>query len=136
MIRKKISYALLVCCLGILVTSCKDEDKTSDLIVGTWKLTAVQVDGNSEDISTKADLIQFQANSIFQSYNSSAGVKTRGGWSYEGNMLNISLDLPAAYYIESVNSTSLELKRYDIKEEGGLQTTLLFYEKANDDLIP
>lgn len=115
---------------------CQDEIKTSDQIVGTWKLTKLQINGNSEDISSMSDLIQFQANSIYQSYNTTTEEKNRGGWSYQGNMLNISLDLPAAYYIESVNATTLELKRFDFETNGNLKTSLYFYEKTNDNLIP
>ncbi|MDD3078807.1 MAG: lipocalin family protein [Paludibacter sp.] len=136
MIRKKFSYVLLFCCLSLLSTACKEDVDIPDLLVGTWQLTEVKVNEQSEDISDKTDLIQFQANSIYQSYNTTTEEKNRGGWSYQGNMLNISLDLPAAYYVETISENSLELKRFDFGTDGELLTTQLFYEKAADDLIP
>ena len=121
--------------LFMTISACSKEDKADnmrDTIVGTWKLTSVSIDGSSADISTYPDLIQFQSNSIFQAYNTSTKVKNRGGWSYEGEMLNISIYLPAAFYIKNVDTKNLSLQRYDFNTEGSLKTTIQQYQRTDD----
>lgn len=136
MIRNFFSYMLWLCCLGLFATSCEQKENLAEKLAGTWQLTILRVNGQSEDISTKTGLIQFQVNSVFQSYNLSTGEKNRGGWSFTGNMLNISLDLPAAYYVQLVDAEMMTLKRLDFDDDGSLKTTELDYVKVDDNLFP
>jgi hypothetical protein len=135
MSRKKYFFYNIVLLLFLPIFFFILDDKADDMrnaIVGTWKLTSVTVDGANMDISTYPNLIQFQANTIFQAYNSSTSVKNRGGWSYEGEMLNISLYLPAAFYIMNIDAKNLTLKRYDFNTDGSLRTTIQQYQLTND----
>lgn len=48
-------------------------------------------------------------------------------------MLNISVDLPAAYYVIKVDEVSLTLKRLDFKSDSSLQTTIKEYKRVDED---
>jgi hypothetical protein len=98
-------------------------------IVGSWQLSSVQINGTDVDLTAYPDIIQFQANYIFESKNSTNNETVRGGWSYEGDMLNISVYLPAAFYIVKVDSQNLILKRLDFNSSGLLIETILNYRK-------
>ena len=134
MSRKKFFFYGAVLFLFLSVSACNKDNEADDIrdaIVGTWKLTSVTVDGANSD-SSYPDLIQFQENFIFQAYTTETGVKNRGGWSYEGDMLNISIYLPAAFYIMNLDSKNLSLKRYDFKTDGALQTSVQQYQRTSD----
>jgi hypothetical protein len=98
-------------------------------IVGSWQLSSVQIDGTNADLTAYPNTVQFKANYIFESKNSADSETVRGGWSYEGNMLNISVYLPAAFYIVKVDSQNLILKRLDFNSSGLLIETILNYRK-------
>ncbi|MFV0469168.1 MAG: lipocalin family protein [Dysgonomonas sp.] len=137
MTKKYFSFLLLLS-FAICFVSCNDdEDSVQDRIVGTWQLQSMQEDGQAVSIIGQDDLVQFQSNSIFLRYNSSAtSAVKRGGWSYTGGMLNISLDLPAAYYVLNLNANELKIKRLDFATTGLVKTTEFVYNKVSDDLIP
>ena len=141
MLKKKYFFFIVVLPLIFSIASCDKEDKADEVrkaIVGTWELISVTVDGqalDADELLSYPSLVQFQSNSIFQVYNQSTGKKTRGGWSYEGDMLNISLYLPAAFYIMDVNSVNLNLKRYDFNEDSSLRNTFLRYQRVDDSKI-
>jgi len=135
MSRKNYFFYAVVLSLFISILACSKDDDSKNMrndIVGTWKLTSVSVNGSNADTSTYPDLIQFQSNSIFQAYTTSTSTKNRGGWSYEGDMLNISLYLPGAYYITSINNQNLTLQRYDFNTDGSLKTTIQQYQRTAD----
>jgi len=138
MSRKKFFFYAVALSLFLPVFSCSKDDAAENMrndIVGTWKLTSVSIDGSNADISTFPDLIQFQEKFIFQEYRSSTSTKTRGGWSYEGDMLNISIYLPAAFYVVSITNQNLTLKRYDFNTDGSLRTTIQQYQRTADSEI-
>ncbi len=134
--KNRFSYFLLLSVVMLLFVSCDKDDDTSDKIVGTWQLTKMEVDGQQQDISDTTDILQFQSNSLFVRFIVSTSQKIRGGWSYEGDMLNISPDLPAAYYVVSANGSELILKRIDFNTDGSLKTTIISYQKVADEMIP
>ena len=137
MLRKQTLPHLLFIGFIILFAACdKDETNVGEMLVGTWQLKTVMIDGNPVDITGRQDMIQFQNNSIYQACNTTETSKIRGGWSYIDDMLNISTDLPAAYYILEINSVTLSLERFDFKSDGSLQSTVLNYEKVSDSLFP
>jgi hypothetical protein len=136
---KKRLFTLTVCCLFLSFLSCEDENEADNIknaIAGTWQLTSVKIDGTEAATSSFPDVIQFQPNFIFQSYNTSTQIKVRGGWSYEGDMLNISVDLPASYYVLNANAQNLSLKRLDFNTGGDISTTILEYRNTSDLEIP
>lgn len=128
---------LLFAPMFFLIGCSDDEDSVQDLIVGTWQLQSVQENGQDVSITGLDNAMRFQSNSIFIRYNTTtAATPKRGGWSYEGDMLNISLDLPAAYYVINLNSTELRLKKLGFFDNGDLKTTELVYTKVEDSVIP
>jgi hypothetical protein len=135
---KHLFLYLFLCCLLPLSFSCEDKDEADNLrnaIIGTWQLTSVQINGVSAEPSAYPDdIIQFQPNYIFQSYNTTTEETTRGEWSYEDEMLNISIYLPVAFYVLEANAQNLSLKRLDFNSEGTLTTTIQEYRKINDEL--
>ncbi|GBU06799.1 hypothetical protein AwDysgo_01300 [Bacteroidales bacterium] len=137
MIRiKKITSLLIILCVGLFVAcSSNDEDKVEDRLVGTWEIQSLLTNEENSPISSVDDLIQFQAIKIYQSYKTAETKKQRGGWSYTGNMLNISLDLPAAYYLLKVDANELTLKRLDFKADGSLQSQIRQYKRVEDSRI-
>lgn len=134
--KNRFSYFLLLSVVMLLFASCDKDDDTSGKIVGTWQLTKMEVDGQQQDISDTTDILQFQSNSLFVRFIVSTSQKIRGGWSYEGDMLNISPDLPAAYYVVNANGSELILKRIDFNTDGSLKTTIISYQKVADEMIP
>jgi hypothetical protein len=123
--------------LSMLFFSCKDKDETGGMknaITGTWQLISVQKDGVNADLTTFPDKIQFQANYIFQSYNTTTQVKIRGGWSYEGDMLNISVYLPVAFYVLKADAQHLTLKRLDFNAQGILGETIQEYRRTTESI--
>ena len=135
MSRKNYFSYSVVLSVFLMIFSCSKDNDAKNMredIVGTWKLTSVTVNGSNADTSTYFDIIQFQSNSIFQEYNTSTSSKNRGGWSYEGDMLNISLYLPAAFYITSINNKNLTLQRYDFNNDGSIRTTIQQYQRTTD----
>jgi hypothetical protein len=123
----------------LLFFGCEDKNEAEEIranLVGTWQLTSVQIDGATTDIAAYPGFIQFQENRIFLSYNATTDELTRGGWSYEGSMLNVSTDLPAAYYVLHVDGKTLSLKRQDFNTTGGLIATIRDYQRTGDEQIP
>jgi hypothetical protein len=124
----------------LLSFSCSEDRSEAEEIqanlAGTWQLTSIQIDGLPVDISAYPGFIRLQENKIYLSYNATTETLTRGGWSYEGNMLNISTDLPAAYYVEHADGKTLSLKREDFNADGKLSTTIQDYQQADDSQIP
>jgi hypothetical protein len=123
----------------LFFSCCEDKNEAEEIqtnLVGTWQLTSVQIDGATTDIAAYPGFIQFQENRIFLSYNATSGLVTRGGWSYEGNMLSVSTDLPAAYYVLHADGKTLSLKRQDFNTTGGLIATVRDYQRTGDEQIP
>jgi len=135
MSKKNYFFYGIVLLLILSINACKKNNEADDMrnaVVGTWKLSSLTVDGTSVDSSSYPDLIQFQSGSIFQAYNSSSNIKIRGEWSYEGEMLNITSYLPAAFYIMNVDGQNLTLKRLDFNTNGSLRTTIQQYQRTAD----
>jgi len=130
--KKKIVYLLFVGFIG-LSTGCEQEVDICDSIVGTWELQRLIIDEQEVSLVEKKQWIAFQANSIYLSYQSETNIQNRGGWSFSGQMLNISVDLPAAYYVIKVDEVSLTLKRLDFKSDSSLQTTIKEYKRVDED---
>jgi hypothetical protein len=123
----------------LFFSGCEDKNEAEEIqanLVGTWQLTSVQIDGATTDIAAYPGFVRFQENRIFLSYNTVTGELTRGGWSYEGNMLNVSTDLPAAYYVLHADGKTLSLKRQDFNTNGELSTTIRDYQLTGDEQIP
>jgi hypothetical protein len=134
---------LLITLAAILIflpfSSCENKDEAEDIrtnLAGTWQLASVRIDGLAVDTGAYPEFIRLQENRIFLSYDAATELLIRGGWSYEGNMLNISTDLPAAYYIEQADGKTLSLKRLDFNADGKLSTTVRDYRRTDDSQIP
>jgi hypothetical protein len=128
---------LLIFCFPILFFACEEKneaDSVRNAIVGKWKLLSVAIDGVEADVTAYPDNIEFQSNAVFQSGHSTTQETVRGGWSYEGDILNISVYLLAAFYVLKADAQQLLLKRLDFNAEGTLTTTILEYRRTGDEL--
>jgi hypothetical protein len=129
------SKVLTFCALVLLPLSCKKESaSTEDLILGKWTLTEKTVDQVPVILSDceKLNTIEFRLNNFCLLYDGCAADSVNSGWDYKYGMLNISKQLPAAYYIEQLDGTSLKIRRNDIAAEGNLQVTVLSWLKKLD----
>lgn len=129
------SIALTISFLFLITSSCqKEEISMEDQLIGKWKLTNATIDGTAVVLSDceKEETIDLQASNICRLYDSCSDVTTNSGWNYKSGMLNISEYLPAAFYIELVDKTSLRISRKDITAEGNLQQTILDYVKLQE----
>ncbi len=136
---KKINvFFLLFLCFIPLFWGCSDDEDNNNRsgIVGAWQLVSIAIDGQNQDMAADNQIILFQENSVFKRYFSDQGIYRIGGWSIQSEMLNISVDLPAAYYIETLDGNNLALKRYDFDDSGNLQITVSKYKKVSEDLLP
>ncbi|MDR2086532.1 MAG: hypothetical protein LBP72_05095 [Dysgonamonadaceae bacterium] len=135
--RFLLSWAALLFILSF--SCCEDKDEAEDIqtkLTGTWQLTSVQIDGAEVGVASFPGWIRLQENRIYLSYDATTNTLIRGGWSYEGSMLNISTDLPAAYYVLLADGTSLSLKRQDFSTDGKLSVTVRHYRRTGDSQIP
>jgi hypothetical protein len=124
---------LLIFCFPVLFFACEEKneaDSVRNAIVGKWKLLSVAIDGVEADVTVYPDSIEFQSNAIFRSVRSTTQETVRGSWSYEGDMLNISVYLPAAFYVLKADAQQLLLKRLDFNSEGSLATTIQEYRRV------
>ena len=136
MMRKYIPFILFFC-LTISFFACSEkDDNLSERLVGAWQLTSININNQQQDLSGKNEMILFTETFVFKRYLSDEDKYRIGGWNIKADMLNISLDLPSAYYIEVLNSTELSLKRLDFETDGSLKTTIINYQKVSEDLLP
>ena len=123
---------LTLCLLILLVFSCKKEEENLEIqLTGKWSLTEKSVDNIPVTLSAceKESYLDLQEKNQCVIYNACSDESINSGWNYKDEMLNISEYLPAAFYIEQLDNTSLKLKRNDISSEGNLQVTFLQYSK-------
>jgi hypothetical protein len=121
-----------LCLLLITVFSCtKEDDNTETLLVGTWALTEKTIDAAPVVLSDceEQSYIDIREKNICLLYDDCLSKATNSGWSYKSAMLNISEYLPAAFYIDHLDNSTLRLKRNDISTDGNLQVTILSYSK-------
>jgi len=130
----KLLIFLFLAITGIIVSCDKDETTTESLLLGKWKLTGKTIDASAVNLTNCEGLsrLELYEKNLCLIADSCQHKVIRSGWSYKYDMLNIAYDLPAAYYVETVNSTTLQLKRKDFSALGNLQITILNYSKATD----
>jgi hypothetical protein len=130
---KAVALKAFLCGFFVLVSiSCaKEESGIGDQLIGHWKLTAKSIDNLPVSLSAceQQNGIIFQENNICLLIDGCTGDTANSGWNYKDEMLNISIHLPAAYYVDQVDEATLKIRRKDISPEGNLQVTLLSYLK-------
>lgn len=137
MIKRNFSILLCLCLCSSLFFSCSDDDEGVETrIVGAWQLSAKAVDGQEQSLTGQNEILLFEATAVFKRYLVDEGKYRIGGWNLKADMLNISVDLPAAYYIESANSSNLVLRRLDFNTDGNMKETITTYQKVSADLLP
>ncbi len=121
--------------LALLAFACDKDDEAGveDLLPGIWMLSEKVIDGQAVTLSDceKQSTIEFFSHNICVLYDACEDTSVNSGWSYTYEMLNISVHLPAAYYVEHIDNSSLRISRYDITDEGGLQSTLFSYNRQS-----
>lgn len=124
--------AVTICMLTAAMFSCtKEEAGIEDQITGKWKLTEKTVGEVPVVLSDceKLNTIEFQLNNFCLIYDGCKEDTTNSGWNYKYEMLNISVQLPAAYYIDQLDEALLKIRRKDISPTGELLVTVLSYSK-------
>ena len=131
------SVTLRVTILGVLLLaafSCsKEEAGVETRIIGIWRLTEKVVDQVPAALSEceLASTLEFQENNLCVLLDGCTNKITNSGWNYRYDMLNISVQLPAAYYIEKLDGESLVIRRQDITTDGNLMVSVLTYIKID-----
>ncbi len=121
---------LLVLLLVFFVAACTEEDVGMEgQLTGTWKLSSKTVDEMAVVLSEceKQNILELQDYNFCLMIDGCTQDTVFSGWNYTYDMLSISVLLPAAFYVEQIDATSLVLKRNDITSEGELQETTLSY---------
>lgn len=111
----------------------EEDDNTETRLMGLWVLNSKTVDGASVSLSDceKQSSIDLQEFNICILYDGCADSSQNSGWSYNHEMLNIALHLPAAYFIDELTDQNLVISRQDISDQGQLQVTVHSYSKKN-----
>lgn len=135
-------HRLLFICLPIVLlflgTACKKDaqvDELSNTIIGTWQQTSKTTDDLPAAKDSSRLLMQINEDRICILCDSSAvAVKSktiikRSGWSLQGGLLNIALDLPVSWK-PATDSHTLTLERMDFKQDGTLSKTKLTYVRV------
>lgn len=135
MIKRKLPFLLFFCFI-FSFSSCDKEENMESRVAGAWQLASFSIDEQQQDMTGKNEIILLAENFVFKRYLTDENKYRIGGWSYAGNMLNISVDQPAAYYIESVNDNELSIKRHDFDSNGAIVKTVFNYIKVSEDLLP
>lgn len=136
--RNYLFLSLLLTMFLLIGTACSDDnDGPEQQIVGAWQLETITVDGIPQPIGAEtAQVINLKQSRVFKRYYTERKITKIGGWSYTADMLNISLDMPAAYYVESVSGTELKLRRLDFNDEGKVAITVNTYKRVAESIIP
>lgn len=116
----------------LLVNACsKEEESIEDQLLGMWSLSAKSIDNSPVSLSDceKLSTIEFQEKNFCILYDGCTQTSMNSGWNYKYDMLNIAQHLPAAFYIETLDKTTLLLRENSITSEGDLQKTVLTYTK-------
>ncbi len=109
----------------------EDDDTTEIQLLGLWELDSKTVNGTSVSLSDceKQSSINLQEFNLCVLYDGCTETSQNSGWSYNHEMLNIALHLPAAYYIDELTDQNLVISRQDITDQGQLEVTVLSYSK-------
>jgi hypothetical protein len=111
-------------------TSCAEEEPgIYDQLLGSWGLTAKSIDNQPVTLSACEQLstLEFQEYNLCILYDGCAGDSVFSGWNYTYDMVNIAAQLPAGYYVEQIDESSLVIMRKDLTDAGDLQETELSY---------
>ncbi len=117
------------------VFSCEEEEEKLDIqLVGKWKLSE-KIVGSSVAALSECEMqstVELKEKNLCTLYDACNDLSINSGWSYKSDMLNISEYLPAAFYVDQVDKTTLTLRRKDISSEGTLQVTVLKYIRSTE----
>lgn len=117
------------------VFSCEKEEENIDIqLVGKWKLSEKIIGGSVAALSEceKQSTIELKEKNLCLLYDACNDLSVNSGWSYKSDMLNISEYLPAAFYVDQLDKSSMTLRRNDISPEGNLQVTVLKYNRTTE----
>ena len=124
-------YTIALLLMFFAMACTEEETGVEDQLIGSWKLSSKTVDDATVTLSDceKESIVELQDYNFCLMIDGCTQDTVYSGWNYTYEMLNISVLLPAAFYIEQVDATSLVIKRNDITAEGELQETILSYTK-------
>ncbi len=117
----------------LIVSACSKEepDRVDDLLIGLWMLSEKTVDSEPIilDDCEKQSSLEFHENNLVTIYDACNETSINSGWIYRYDMLNIAVHLPAGYYIDHLDNTTLKISRYDLSTGGDRLVTTLTYLK-------
>ena len=139
--RKNIRYLFLYLIMILGTVGCyKDDDNKNDIINQlndtAWQIESKTISGEEFELSDceKGYMIYFENKGILKTYDACEDVIHRSGWSFKGDLLNLSNDLPASYKIEEIGNI-LVLRRLDFKD-GELITTIIKSIRVENTIFP
>lgn len=134
--KAKISGILFAILLAAGLVSCEKETTGPETeILGLWLLTERTMNNAPDSLSAceLLNTLEFRENNMCVIYDACAESQTNSGWNFKFDMLNISRHLPAAYYIDQLDTASLTIRRNDIGNDGELMVTVLVYTRQEQD---
>lgn len=135
LVRKHLLFFISIVILNT-VFSCEKNSSDDETLkfYGTWRQTSRTVDDIPTTLDSTRLIIQIYANNICVLYDSSFAavssdeVINRSGWSYNNDLLNIAVDLPASWEVYASDS-ELSMERLDFNQYGEIIRTAIQYEK-------
>jgi len=137
-------HRLLLGCIPVIFlflgTACEKDAEVDGIaakIIGTWHQTSKSIDNIPTPKDSSRMIMQINANYIcILCDSSSVAVKAktiikRSGWSYNGGLFNLAIDLPASWK-PVAEANTLTLERIDFNQDGGLNKTMLTFERVAD----
>jgi len=116
----------------VFFAACKEEKILTDTnFLGKWKLTKMEVDGNVKSLTTNEMDSTLSFNQIgIMELSGYSNIQKRSGWNYSNGMLNISIHLPASYYVQEITEADMVLKRLDFVNGNSISTTVTHFQRT------
>ena len=139
-INTKIRYCIIFLFAILVMAGCKKDEEnenfSNQLNETVWQKESKNVSGEDLILSDCENnyMMYFEKSGILQTYNACEDKIERSGWSYKGDLLNLSNDLPASYKIDEIGN-KLVLTRLDFSN-GDLIMTVIKYARVENSLFP
>lgn len=131
-------FSILVI-LALFVVSCDNEaiDDTPSRITGTWYQQSQSLDGSQILKDSTRLIMQINSNQICILCDSTATavsgnkIVKRSGWSYNGGLFNLAIDIPVSWK-PIVSDDQLKLEKIEFTQTGTIKKTNLVYTRIAD----
>lgn len=134
------SFPLTLLLISVFfLTSCDNEptDDTASKMIGTWHQQSRSLDG-AEILKDSSRLVmQINSNQICVLCDSTTAAVTgnkvvkRSGWSYNGGLFNLAIDIPVSWK-PTISTDQLSLEKIEFSQTGTIKRTVLTYKRITD----